>query len=284
MREPDGGWQLTLRFVWRLTASSLRHDIFSLGAVIAFYAFFSLFPLLLLIIYAASVLLPNSNVEQVLLTMVRPYFPTLSAAKDVIADSITNLAQQGGKIGLVSGLTLLWSATSGFMAVQQTMDVIWETPHQRSFVVRRLIAFAMLVVLLLLTLVSAAVMAMYTAVRPAALAHVGVLHWLNLAHGVSRVLFPLSLFAGCVVFYRYLPSRASPWPYLVAGALVATAVLDGAREVFIWYAGHLGTYQMIYGTLTAVMLLALWMYVASIILLFGAEVATTLEALLDSAS
>ncbi|MCL6548223.1 MAG: YihY/virulence factor BrkB family protein [Alicyclobacillus sp.] len=245
MQEPDNGWRFAGRFLWRLTLSAMRHDIFSLGAVIAFYAFFSLFPLLLLIIYAASVLLPNQNVEQVLLAMVRPYFPTLSAAKGVISDSISRLAEQGGKVGLVSALTLLWSATSGFIAVQQTMDVIWEAPHQRSFVVRRLIAFAMLVVLLLLTVVSALVMAFYTAIRPIAHFgafpfHAGPLHWLNLAHGVSRILFPLSLFLGCLVFYRYLPSRAAPWSYLVAGALVATALLDVGRGVFVWYAGTSG--------------------------------------------
>jgi membrane protein len=258
-----------------LANSVVRHDIASLAAVIAFYAFFSLFPLLLLVLYAASVFLPHTHTEQVILTVLRPYFPALP---DEIAWNIGRLTTVGAKVGLVSAVSLVWSAGSGFIAVQQALDAIWEVPDQRSYLARRLIAFGMLVVLFLVTLVSALVMTLHAAIRGTALLDV-VPTWLRPLHAVSRFLFPASLFLGLLVFYRYLPSRSTPWSYLVPGALVATAALDAGRELFVWYAGHLVTYQLVSGSLAAVMLFILWIYIASMLMLFGAEVAQALERL-----
>jgi hypothetical protein len=127
------------RYVWSLVAAVVRHDIMSLAAVITFYAFFSLFPFLLLVIYTASTIVPqldvqNVDVQRVLMHLIGPFVPALQAEK-VIQQNISNLAVVGRQIGLFSALTLTWSAMSGFLAVQQAMDVIWER-EQRSFIAR----------------------------------------------------------------------------------------------------------------------------------------------------
>lgn len=262
------------QFIWRLTTAIVRHDIASLAAVIAFYAAFSLFPLLILLIYSITLFIPNTHVESVLLSLVRPYFPALPEAKEFISSNIARLSEMGGNFGLISAVTLTWSATSGFIAVQQALDVIWES-SQRSYLARRLIAFSMLVVLLLLTVVSAIVMALPSVVNVnlGLLAHARVLRWFTFIHGISRVMFPLTLFLGSLVLYRALPAKSLSWVYLVPGALITTIALDVGRELFVWYASHLMRYQLIYGNLlAAVMLLVLWMYIASIVMLFGAEV------------
>ena len=244
--------------------------------MIAFYAAFSLFPLLILLIYGVTLLHPSTPVENVLLTMVRPYFPALPEAKEFISSNIARLTELGGNFGVISAVTLTWSATSGFIAIQQALDVIWES-QQRSYVIRRLIAFGMLVILLTLTLFSAIVMAVYPALEQRLFFHTQVFHWLTFAHGISRVLFPATLFIGSLILYRALPSMSLPWKYLIPGAMVTTVALDGGRELFVWYAGHLMRYQVIYGNLlAAVMLLVLWMYIASIVMLFGAEISTSL--------
>jgi len=61
------------------------------------------------------------------------------------------------------------------------------------------------------------------------------------------------------------------------GALVATLGIYLSREVFVWYSLHLGQYEMIYGSLTFIMLFTFWVYIVCIIVLFGAEVAVTLR-------
>lgn len=177
-------------------------------------------------------------------------------------------------------MTLTWSAMSGFLAVQQAMDVIWER-EQRSFIARRIISFFMVMVLLVIMLFSALV----TTVYPWLEQHVQPTAWwtwFTWLQGWSKVLFPASLLISFLIFYRYLPSRRAAWPFVVPGAFAATLLLDLGRKLFVWYANHLVRYQMIYGTLTAVMLLLLWIYVGSIVMLFGAEVSAAFERIMQA--
>ncbi|MCF8566122.1 YihY/virulence factor BrkB family protein [Alicyclobacillus tolerans] len=264
------------QFLWRLTLAVVRHDIATLAAVIAFYAAFSLFPLVILVVYATSFLPMNANVEKALLLILRPYFPAVPQAREFIALSISRLAQVGSKVSLVSAVTLTWSATSGFIAVQQALDVIWES-QERSFVARRIMAFGMLFVLFLFMVVSALVMAFYPVFSTRILVHARLFHWVTHIYGVSRIIFPASLFLGSLVLYRLFPSKTAPFEFLIPGALVTTVALDAGRELFVWYATHLiHTQVMIYGSLALTMLLVLWMYIASIVMLFGAEVSSVL--------
>lgn len=66
------------QYVWSLIAAIVRHDIMSLAAVITFYAFFSLFPFLLLVIYTASTIVPqldvqNADVQRELMHLIGPF-------------------------------------------------------------------------------------------------------------------------------------------------------------------------------------------------------------------
>ncbi len=277
MSEQTSPLKKVVRFVMVLTRRVVLHDIASLAAIIAFYAFFSLFPLLLLIIYTVSNVMPHVQIQQLLLSLLQPYFPAVRETREFIAINLSMLANQGAKIGLFSALTLLWSGTSGFIGIQQAFDVIWSST-QRSIVQRRLIAGMMLVILLVFMVVSGLITGLYPLLQHIPWAAAG-LHRLTLFHEVSKALFPASLLLGCLVLYRYLPARDIPWVHLWPGAIVTMILVEAGREVFTWYATHLlaNHYQVIYGTVATVMLVILWMYLASIALLFGAEVAATLE-------
>ncbi|MCL6515674.1 YihY/virulence factor BrkB family protein [Alicyclobacillus sp.] len=277
-----GAWlQGVGRGLWALAMSVARHDIASLAAVISFYAFFSLFPLLVLIIYTVSRLVPDAQIAGLLTSLLHSYFPAMREETQVIEGNIGWLSAAGARVGVLSAATLLWSATSGFIAVQQAMDVIWECP-QRSFFARRWIAFLMLCVLTCLGLGSALVMTLYPAMRHFIADKPALAVPLSVLHGLSRVVFPLSLFLAFAISYRYLPSRKPPWVALVPGALTAALLLDQGRQLFVWYAGlAIGRYQLVYGTLTAVMLFLLWLYVGSIVMLFGVEVACAIDRALE---
>lgn len=259
-----------------LASAVVKHDIASLAAIIAFYAFFSLFPLLLLLIYVLSTALPHQSTETLIIEMLNPYFPAIKDARDVISSNIAQLAT-GGNVGLLSAITLTWSASSGFIALQQALDTIFTMHRQRSAVARRVIGFVMLVCLVCIALCSVLAMGVYAMVRNSPAFHLQAFVWIGLIQAVSRFAFPISLALGFVICFRYLPARRLNWQYLIPGALVATVALDLGREAFVWYVSHLSRYHAIYGGLTAVMLLVLWLYIGGIIVLFGAEVSAVLE-------
>lgn len=274
------------RFIYSLTASTVRHDLGSLAAVISFYALFAMFPLLLLIIYGAGLLMPHQHIENLLLRALQPYYPALPMAKEFVQNSVENLSAVGERVGWISALTLVWSATSGFIAVQQAMDVVFEIREQRSFLSRRLVAFGMLILLLGAALVSSLTLTIYPAITYYFSRAQFLYPWLSFLGNVSRIVFPLSLFATCYIFYRFLPSRTTTATYALCGAFLATLGLDAARSLFVLYARYAVSYRLIYGGLFAgglfaVMLLILWMYTASIVMLFGAEIAANLRLIFD---
>ncbi|MBX6352808.1 MAG: YihY/virulence factor BrkB family protein [Thermoflavifilum sp.] len=264
---PSAGF---VRFIRLLAGCLWRNDIASLAAVIAFYALFSVFPMLLLLLYAASWLVPRWQSHPLLLSLLHSYFPTLP---DEIVRNWDTLLAAGGKLGVLSAISLLWSAGSAFIAMQQALDTLWSVSTPRSYASRRLLAFMMLLILLALTVLSGLGMALVVPLRAAS----WLPGWIRVLHGVSRLLFPISIFLGLLVFYRFLPSRTMAWRHLIPAALMATAALDAGRAVFVWYAAHLVTYQLVYGSLAAVMLFVLWVYIGSILMLFGAAVAWSLE-------
>ncbi|WAH35848.1 YihY/virulence factor BrkB family protein [Alicyclobacillus dauci] len=272
----------TGRFFSDLASSIIKHDIASLSAQICFYAIFSLFPLFILIIYATTLVIPHVKIASLLISAVKPYYPDITGpditgASDFVSSYIEKLSTVGAQVSLVSFVTLMWSATSAFIAVQQAMDRIFEIDQQRSFVARRVVGFVMLILLIIVAIFSSVALALY----PHVTEHVAwwplLAHWVPLLAGVTRVLYPLSLFITCFIFYRFLPSRRVDVNSVLIGALTATVGLDLARAGFVLYAGHLVSYHLIYGSLTVVMLLVLWMYIAGIILLFGAEISAALN-------
>ncbi|MCL6452295.1 MAG: YihY/virulence factor BrkB family protein [Alicyclobacillus sp.] len=276
---PSAPWpKRAAKAVWWLATSVAQHDIASLAAVIAFYAFFSLFPLVLLLIYTLSAALPHQSTAQLIVNLLNPFFPAVSDARAFISSNIGQLAS-AGNVGLLSLVTLVWSATNGFIALQQALDTIITTGQPRSVVARRVLGFLMLVALVCVALASVLAMALYSMVRSLPPFQSRAFAWVGAIQGVSHFAFPISLALGLLTCFRYLPARRMDWQYLLPGALVATVALDVGREVFVWYVGHLSHYHMIYGGLTAVMLLILWFYIGGILVLFGAEVAVLLERL-----
>jgi membrane protein len=277
MREVSRAARGLMKFVWGLVLSIVKHDIASLAAVITFYALFSMFPLLLLMIYAASYLFPHSQIEYAVVTALGPYYPALPEARKFIAQNVSTLRTAGAKVGIISGISFTWSATSGFIAVQQAMDVIFDVHvhEQRSFVSRRLVAIATLLIMILLSVFSAVLMAVHP--MDWLVSNPFIVRWLPLVQRASRILFPISLFITCYIFYRFFSSRNLEPVYVLCGAFIATLALDGARFVFTHYASSLVTYHILYGGLETVMVLILWMYIASMMMLFGAEVAASLR-------
>ncbi|KRW92565.1 ribonuclease BN [Alicyclobacillus tengchongensis] len=264
-------------FLTQLLVNVFRHDIASLAAQISFYAIFSLFPLLILMIFGASLAVPHQPVVELLVEALKPYYPDVSNANHFLQDNIEKLGTVGARAGFVSLITLAWSATSAFIAVQQALDSIFEVTAQRSFLARRIVAAIMLCLLIALAVICSIALAIFPMVHLHVPASSFLAAWVSRLRGITRILYPLSLFVTSFVVYRYLPSRRVDVNCVILGALASTILLDLARTLFVVYASHLVTYHFIYGSLTVVILLVLWMYIALIILLFGAEVAALVE-------
>lgn len=263
-----------------LITAIIKHNIGSLAAVIAFFGFSAMIPLFFLLVYGASILIPNHLIEKFFIDVFASYVPTIPEAKSFLPHTVARLVSLSPETGIFSLFGLLWTTIGGFVSLQQMLDIIWESRHRRSFIFQYLVGFGMLGILLLLTIISS----LATVTSPMLLRIVFMndvtVQWLSLIHVVSRISLPILLFATCYFCYRLLPSYILRNSYLLIGAMVSTIGVYASRQIFVWYTEHLGRYELIYGSLTFIMLFTFWVYIVSIILLFGGEVAVTLQSVL----
>lgn len=258
-------------FIKPLIHAIMRHNIGYLAAVMAYFAFTSMIPLVLLLIYGASLFINGTKVEHFFDHLLQSYIPAMPKGKDVIGTTINRLSRVGPAISIIGFGGLLWGSVGGFISLQKTLDTICEIRHRRAFWKQYVVGFGMLTALLVLIIASLAV----TTVSPEFASAFGFAQsslWIPIAHASSRALFAVALFVTCYFAYRFLPSYPMSRLSLLCGAAVATICIYGSRELFMLYTHHLGNYQLVYGALTYVMLVSLWIYIASVIFLFGMEI------------
>ena len=188
------------------------------------------------------------------------------------------IAQPPATLGvgfLVSTGIALWSASGGFKALVEGLNVAFEVRETRSFV--RLSADGLLFTVAGLVFASAAI-----AVGVILPALVDSLSLGQLLVSILRfALWPLS-FACCTlvlaVVYRFGPNRKNPeWRWITWGSSIATVLWLAGTQVFSWYALHYGSYNQVYGELGQLVGFLVWVWLSIMIVLLGAEINSELE-------
>lgn len=243
--------------VLRATIAVIRTDRFTfLAASIAFYAFLSLFPLLLLVLSVGSIVGGEAFARTVVDSVANLLTPE---ARDLLTDAL--LADTGrGSAGLVGIVFLTWAALKVFRGLDIAFDMIYDTPSDRDLLVR---------------LTSAA------AVLGAIGVGLGVIFFVRLSLQLLRVppiwqhLSIVPLFVGLlIVFFPMFAvfPRVHHGPRgAVPGTLVAAAGWALLGEVFAIYAANVGTLAL-FGLIGGVLLFLTWLYFGAILILIGATV------------
>jgi membrane protein len=253
----------------------------TLGAALAYYALFSLFPLLLLLIAGLGYVLQYwdqaINVQdEILAAAGRNFSPQLSDALEEILGGIKDNAGGATVIGLI---TLLIGASSVFQQLDLSFNKIWKapTPQQPAGLVAsvlqmiktKLFSFGMVLAVGFLLLVSIAL----TGVTQLLLDR---FQQVPLIGGVAGFLIGLvvSVLLNTFVFallFKFLPSARVRWGDVWLGAFVTAVLWEIGKNVLALYIGRSGQSWSAYGLVGTVLILMTWIYFSSQILFLGAE-------------
>jgi len=263
---PKQGWRDILIRV----KNEVRDDkVPLLSAGVAFYAMLSLFPSIIALVSVYGLVADPDDVRAQVnnLASIIP-----AGSRALVTDQLTALTSTAGSslsLGLVFGiLTALWSASSGMKALITGINVAYDEPESRKFLKLRGLA-------LLLTL--GAILTMAVALGVIVVLPILVDHLLGPVGGtvVSILRWPflaLLLIVGLAVLYRLAPDRDDPkWRWVTPGSVVATVLWVVGSMGFSFYASHFGNYSKTYGSLGAVVVLMLWLYLSAFAVLVGAE-------------
>ncbi len=257
--------------LFRTTMSFNRDDGSHMAAGVAYYAVFSLFPLTLASIALASFILDDATIQQRLLEFLEEQLPG-SGASDFVQDNIRAIAHAHGAVGVVAVAALLWSGRAVFGAVHRVLNRAWKVSEPPHFVLYQ-VGQVTAAVLAALLFMSSTVFG--TAGRVLAGANVlfSPAPWETI---FTVVPFFLStpLF---IVLYRFVPDTRVRWREAAWGGLIAGIGFEVTRTGFAYYLANISNLDVVYGSLTTVVILMLFLYIVSVILVWGAELASEIS-------
>lgn len=240
------------------------------AASLAFYSVFSLFPLLGLLVGITSYIIPQDRVGSLLLDVLASILPV---SIDLISANIQRFLHLRGTISLVGIIGLAWAASNVFTIIVHHINQAWEEAHVRTFLQKRLIALAMITVIVVLFGILWLVTAILDFLTKQGIYIFGAGSivfspiWKLLSLGASPVIAFLIFF----ILYRWVPNTRVRSSEAAWGALVVTAVWEITAGAYSWYIGSgLSAYNLLYGSLATLAVLMLWFYINSLILLYGA--------------
>lgn len=270
---PTGGWkQILLR-----TYDQIGKDrLLAVAAGVVFYGLLAIFPAITALVSSYALFADPKAIGDHLafLSGVLP-----DGAYSIIRDQIERVLAKGDvKLGIAFATSLMlaiWSANGGMKAVIDALNVVYGEEEKRGFVKLNAVSLAftlcgLLSILVAIALVIAAPIVLSTI-------GLGVVADAVLQYGRWPALAILLLF-GLAMLYRFAPSRETPkWKWVsVGGVSAAVAWLIGSAA-FSYYVANFGSYDATYGTLGAAIGLMMWMWMSTIIILFGAELNSEIE-------
>jgi membrane protein len=264
---PRGWWQV----VRRAMKESSADNVPILAGGVAFFAFLAIFPAII----AALTLYGLIADPQTVATQVRDLSAVLPAqAQPIVADQLQSVSSASGSalgFGLVvSLLAALWSASSGTGNLIKAVNLAYDEDETRGFFKVRGLALLLTIgaiVFLLLTLALVAVVPV--ALDALSLGAAGAV----LTQVVRWVLLVALIVVALAVVYRLAPDRDAPrFAWVSTGSLVAAVLWIVGSLLFSLYVNNFGSYNKTYGTIAGVVVLMLWLYLTSYIVLLGAEI------------
>ena len=265
-----GAAQELARRVWRNLNSD---NVPGLAAQASYYFVLALFPFLITL--AALVgCLPFTGLWNSILAWVTYHLPWES--QQLILQTVIGLTRGRGSYLSLGLVGTAWAACSGFMNLMGSLNAAYEVRETRSYWKRAVLAFGMVVVFNLVFLGSFGLLSAGDWLDRQLLAEAGP--WVVVLWKVGRWVLSLTLLALAIAVLDYsLPDLKRPWHCLSPGTLFVVMAWIPAMLGFNYYIVHFTHYGKTYGTLAAFVILMIWMYIASLMVLTGAEINSELH-------
>jgi YihY family inner membrane protein len=254
--------------IFRLAARKfLRIDGPAWAGAFAFNAFFSLFPLMVLLVTIASAFIDRDRAATSVIAYVETFVPLSGDMQAYIFDTIAGVIKVRGQAGAIALLILVWVTLKCFTTLISATNRAWDTAGYSWWRLP-------LKSLMLLGMTAGVVLLSIGAPMMAQMARDWLFPMNDFRSWVYTLLsffIPLLvLFFSLSLFYRLAPRRSTRFSEVWVAALSATALLLAAENLFVLYLKHFATLNAVYGAFGGIMALLLWIYLSGSIFIFGA--------------
>ncbi|MCD9022746.1 YihY/virulence factor BrkB family protein [Cohnella silvisoli] len=263
----------TIGFVQCLISRFREDDVPSLGAQLTYYLILAFFPFLIFLVSLVG--FAHVSADELLGDFIH-MLP--SETGDTVRSSVNEvMLTENGTLLSVGMLATLWAASNGVNAIIKGLNKAYDEAETRPFwKVRGLsvlatVVLAVVILISILMLVFGKIIGQY------------LFEWLNYPAGfpwawsILKLAIPLiALFGVFMLLYRVMPNRLISWRDVVPGSLFTTVSWVGSSFLFSFYVNQFGNYTKTYGSLGGIIVLLIWLYWSSIIVMLGGEINATI--------
>ncbi len=240
----------------------------------AYSALLSFFPVLT----AVALILVHFKAKEVSAAISRFLFEVVPpGTQELVLHQFTVRGEKPESLMVLAFLVSLWSASGLILSLIDGFNAVYKVPTNRSMVRARLVAFGLEFSSVLPSAGAAAMILFGSRTELWMVTKLGMIpQGGQLVGGVLLFgkLVRYGIVFGAVVstmmlLYKFGPNRPQKWRHIWPGALLATLLWLGATLVFSWYVRNIAHYNLLYGSIGAVIALILWLYLLSLITLYG---------------
>jgi membrane protein len=251
----------------------MRDEGMRLSAALAYYAAFSIAPLVLIVLSIAGGIFGDEAVRGALYAELSQALGPSGAL--IVEDMVAHAHKPGTNVvmSMVGVVLLLFGAAGLFGELKSALNAIWNVPPPASsgllqMVKNRFLSFSMVLgtgFLLLISMIFSTVLQVVST-RVGEIASIPAPVWAAVGGIASFVLIAL-LFAA---IFKVLPDAEIRWQDVWAGAAFTSGLFVAGKSLLAWYLGREATVSS-YGSAGAFIVVLMWLHYSSAILLFGAE-------------
>jgi membrane protein len=255
----------------------IKDDNVSNGAAaLAYYLMLSIFP-------AASFLLsllpylPIPNLQKAIMDALYQALPGDAAQMFAgVVESVTT--QQRGGLLSVSLLFTLWAASNGIYAVMQQLNITYDVKEGRPFWKARATAIGLMVMFVGLIVLAFSLVVFGGTLQEWIGSKVGMNPVILFAFAALRWgIIGATLLLTFALTYYWGPDVKQKFRFISPGSFIGTLVLAAATLGFKFYVTNFGKYNATYGSIGAVIVLMLWLYITGLVILLGSEINALVE-------
>ena len=272
----ETGGKAFVVFCANATKKFLTNNGMQMAAAVAFYSFFSLFPLSLLIILSFDFfVIQTSFQEEELARAIGTFVPV---SPDTIATSISQAASSADVTGPLALIALIWASTAVFATLRKGINTAWDVRTPRNFLRERVIDLTFTagagILFLSLLLATTAIRALAEDAGDVNAGLFGGPSWL----AVSSLFTTAFAFA---LLFRFLPNKKVRLRDVIFAAVMSAVAFEIAKGLFFLYTQSREDVNQIYGEFTSVAVLLGWLYISAAIVLIGGLAASIYSRLIQ---
>jgi membrane protein len=263
---------LIVRTVWR---DVMKDDCLDLAAQMSFYFVTSLFPFLV-VIGAVVGWLPSTGLWSEMVQWVTTYLPR--GPRHMVFRAILGLQTYHSQFFSYGLAATIWVASSGFVSLMESLSLAYGVKETRGFWKKRIVAVLATAVGAVFAIVSFGLLTFGHEVAVALSPHLQKILPFAFPWDFARWTATLLLMIfGLDMINYFLPNVRHRWRWLTPGTVFVVLGLIAATSGFGYYVSHFANYPRYYGAMAGFIILVMVIYIASLVLLIGAEIDSVRE-------